>query len=64
MTNADKIRSMTDKELAKWLDIMADCKISCPAKQTCFELAGSGTLVRGGCVAMIKAWLQQEYKEG
>ena len=63
MTNADKIRSMTDKELAKWLDIMADCNISCPAKQTCFELAGSGTLVRG-CVAMIKAWLQQEYKEG
>jgi hypothetical protein len=63
MTNADKIRSMTDKELAKWLGILADCNISCPAKQTCFELAGSGTLVRNGCVAMIKAWLQQEYVE-
>lgn len=63
MTNADKIRSMTDKELAKWLDTMADCNISCPAKQTCSGLAGSGNLVRNGCVAMIKAWLNQERKE-
>lgn len=38
MTNGDKIRSMTDEELQKWLcSIMTEecCDMSCPGRDMC-----------------------------
>jgi hypothetical protein len=59
MTNADKIRSMTDEQLAVWLDYTDDqwefCNNRCPYSNGC-----------GGaqdCVDGRLAWLQQEHKE-
>ena len=40
MTNADKIRNMTDEEIAKWYVINCDIKMKkeCPKeKMTCFD---------------------------
>ena len=51
MTNADKIRSMTDEQLASWLYDKMDCW-HCPIYYTC--------KCEKGCVNVLKAWLQQE----
>ena len=48
MTNADRIRSMTDEELAK---ILGD-KCICPPTSECANLCGD-------CVACWLEWLQQ-----
>lgn len=48
MNNADKIRSMTDEELAK---ILGD-KCICPPTSGCAEVCGD-------CVACWLEWLQQ-----
>ena len=54
LTNARKIRSMTDEELANWLCSKFDCYSNkpCPAKDSCYP-DHNGMLV----------WLQQPYKE-
>lgn len=51
MTNADKIRSMTDEQLADWLADIIDCW-NCPTYQSCTEVKG--------CANALKSWLQQE----
>ena len=52
MTNADKIRSMTDEELAKFLGFHANC-VACEAN--CL-----GDEVCEGCQLI---WLKQEVSE-
>ena len=54
MTNADKIRSMTDEQLAEFLADVMDCW-NCPRYTRCTEVKG--------CANALKAWLQQEHVE-
>ena len=57
MTNADKIRAMSDEELAEWLTCpickYASCKKTCPV---IFPNADS-------CEIQILAWLQKPAEE-
>ena len=53
MTNADKLRSMTDEELAEWLDECAGCSICKKYPTQCDIDCYSGHL----------EWLKQEVKE-
>ena len=48
ITNADKIRSMSDEELAKFVD----GKIVCPPTSECSQVCG------GDCVDCWLEWLQ------
>ena len=58
MTNADKLRNMTDNELAVWIDIVTEC---CSKGWVCEECP-IGKI--GGCdVFDIAEWLKQEAKE-
>jgi hypothetical protein len=55
MTNADRIRSMSDEELAKWLDKIVvnchkDCCEGCPLEDSCWSDG-------------ISEFLKQPYKE-
>lgn len=52
MTNADKIRSMTDKELANWLCIHMDC-YNC-------EVPTTGIDCKDYCRLILLDWLKQE----
>ena len=54
MTEADKIRSMSDDELAEWLSDIADCWW-CPAQHTCKGIPE--------CTKTIEKWLKQEHVE-
>ena len=54
MTNADKIRSMTDEELADYFESIIDCW-QCPAYKGCTQ--------EDGCANALLAWLQMEHKE-
>lgn len=55
MTNADKIRSMTNAQLADWID---DYVVPC------YLCAYHQRNRCGDCVAGRLLWLKQEYKEG
>lgn len=59
MTNADKIRSMTDEELAEFFDKYFEdiCEIA-ESCSSCFLNLGVGM----GCV-IASEWLQQEVEE-
>lgn len=52
-TNADRIRNMSDKELAGSLCLILDCK-KCPASKTC----NMGSM----CYANLLEWLKSEAK--
>lgn len=53
-TNADRIRAMTDEELAEWLcDISSDSCEYCVATDLCYN----------GHIGMID-WLKEEAKDG
>lgn len=52
-TNADRIRSMTDEELAEWFCTMCNFGDFCPYKDDC-DTNGSGVL----------KWLREEVKDG
>jgi hypothetical protein len=54
MTNADKIRSMTDEQLADFLADVIDCW-HCPTYQECTDVKS--------CDNVLMAWLKQEHKE-
>jgi hypothetical protein len=53
MTNADKIRGMTDTELAKFFTDVIDCW-HCPTYQECTDVKS--------CDNALLAWLKREYK--
>jgi hypothetical protein len=54
MTNADKIRGMTDTELADLLADVIDCW-HCPTYADCTDVKS--------CDNALLAWLKQEHKE-
>ena len=51
-TNADRIRSMSDGELAQFLMDSFACSLNCPAYDICDA--------KGACVEFLAKWLQQE----
>lgn len=54
MSNADRIRSMTDEELATWLEKFTDCDICPITRPNC---------VASGCKGAWLKWLRSEVKE-
>jgi predicted hydrolase (HD superfamily) len=69
MTNGDKIRSMTDKELTEWLDKQYNQDREDWTPLGCYHCADYGTHHYpedcGDCewLGGIMGWLQQEYKK-
>ena len=58
MTNGDKIRSMTDEELAHFIYIHTDCiSYSCHAYNNCKGYKG-----KKACSKTILDWIKQECK--
>ena len=56
-TNADRIRSMTDEELAEWINEWFDCG-------NCAEFFGNTPCSRDkDCVKVWLEWLKEEVKE-
>lgn len=55
MTNADRIRQMTDEELAEKWWVWIDCD-ECPARPNCLELYND-------CKQLALDWLKEEVKE-
>ena len=55
MTNADRIRAMSDEELAKFLD---NVSIRCPRPTVTEDCS-----MPGGCERCVMAWLQQPAEE-
>ena len=59
LTNADKIRAMTDEELAEWVGRYGDCILThCCAFDICVP-----TMEDMSCKDWILKWLKQEVKE-
>lgn len=58
ITNADKIRSMTDEELAEFLDDLTDNCCRCAEHQNCGNCQIGLDVKTGFCD--IKNWLQSE----
>ena len=54
-TNADRIRSMTDDELAKWLDSL---DIICPSKERTYKCGNYDN-----CCGCLLEWLKEEVKD-
>lgn len=56
MTNGDKIRSMPDEELARFIYTRTDCNsYSCPAFNLCVVHKNKET-----CIKTVLEWLEQE----
>jgi hypothetical protein len=61
MTNADKIRSMSDEQLAEWLNNNGDIDIFCDNK--CPDFDGHCNYNEHTCRNAWLKWLKQEHKE-
>ena len=61
MTNADKIRAMTDEELAEWIRTHVDCDWLCP----CFDACNKEPkmVIYTPCEQKLLEWLQKEADE-
>lgn len=57
MTNGDRIRAMTDEELADFLAAMSACGIDCPAREYC----QATNIV--SCLLNTLGWLREPVKE-
>ena len=57
MTNADRLRAMTDEELAEWIETIADCRMCNIDEKHC---SGSGLNSRASCMIKWLYWLRQE----
>ena len=57
MTNADRIRSMTDEELSSWINDHADCNCRCEAWKDGCSYSDST------CMAAWLEWLKEEVTE-
>jgi hypothetical protein len=55
-TNADRIRAMSDEELAERIETIADCDM-CPMRKNC---RGSDGTSHGSCRLKWLDWLKQE----
>ena len=58
MTNADKIRSMTDRELAEKINLKIIKCVCCPAYHT--DLCPVTDMNLKDCADKIEKWLKQE----
>lgn len=58
-TNADRIRAMSDEELAEWFDQLTNGCDSCPNKHDCTYSVESF----GRCDDIWLGWLKQEVSE-
>lgn len=54
LTNADRIRNMSDEELAEWLDHHVSCA-RCPLCEKC--------IFDKSCSENLQAWLKEEVKD-
>ena len=59
MTNADKIRAMTDEELIKYFRVGICSMIQMEEKKWCRAVKGNGT----GCFDCQYNWLKQEVED-
>ncbi len=59
MTNADRIRGMTDEELAEWICDISDCPY-CPGKEFNCRLEESGIMT--GALDWLKAPVEETKK--
>ena len=62
-TNADRIRSMSDEELAEFIFSQVQAKCSnndCVGADTCYYHADWNDKCADGCEQAIKRWLQSE----
>lgn len=55
LTNADRIRSMSDEELAEWLVSIIECDDGCPCIKECGEKEEMGF-----CYPSMIEWLRKE----
>ena len=64
-TNADKIRAMTDKELAAYIHSICDCDPPCPCFNDCYEAedVDNEALLYVPCEKKLLDWLQKEADE-
>lgn len=60
-SNGDKIRRMTDEELAEWIETIADCRMCKIDEGHC---SGGGLNSRASCMIKWLDWLQQEASDG
>ena len=58
MTNGDKIRSMTDEELARWLNNEASCTCN-----ICIGQKDKSSCTYYMCEECVAKWLKQEVSE-
>lgn len=62
MTRADKIRSMTDEELARWLyPLVAGTEAIgfCPGCEACGDLLNEGFIPDEDCIGCLVDYLRQ-----
>ena len=59
-TRADRVRAMTDEELAEWIETLAHCE-RCPMMGK--ECKGGCSVSRATCKLYWIDWLKQEAKE-
>lgn len=67
MTNADRIRSMDNTQLAQFIHQLCSsdifCKI-CSNREKCLDIVnGDGEIPDGWCERNILGWLQSPYQE-
>ena len=63
-TNADHIRSMTDEELAKWMDAQYTSCSACSEYERCNgEVAFGAEPCDGECTQHYLEWLKKPYEE-
>lgn len=67
VTNADRIRAMTDDKLAGYINYLCDCGFRCPCFEKCNEEdATSDDIYTDNyipCTKKIYDWLKQEVEE-
>ena len=62
-TNADRIRAMSDEELAEWLNSFGG-DFYCPTKKECLEMVDNDVAIpEEHCLNCVMEWLQQPAKE-
>ena len=59
MTNAEHIRSMTDREMAEWLEKIDFCCQCCPKHDKYCEADN-----KAFCIRNISNWLKRKYRGG
>ena len=62
LTNADRIRAMTDEKLAAYIHSICDCDPRCPCLNDCYE-ADNEVIPYVPCEKRLLDWLQKEADE-